>query len=117
MKKLSALEETFLVQLKSEGLTYLMERELMFHPERKWRFDFAWHDYMLAVELEGGTWGLSRHTTGKGFQDDCDKYNAATMMGWKLLRGTQKHLDDLSLLEHVKNHIFQYRKNQLNNYY
>jgi hypothetical protein len=102
MKKLSALEETFLVQLKSEGLTEEMEREFFFYPSRKFRFDFAWPKYSLAVELEGGTWSNGRHVRGKGFESDCDKYNAATMMGWRIFRGTQKHLDDLSLLEYVR---------------
>lgn len=103
MKKLSQLEETFLLQLKSENMVDGMIREHRFHPTRKWLFDFSWPSKMIAVETEGGTWALiGRHTTGKGFQDDCDKYNAATVMGWKILRGTQKHLDDLSLLEQTK---------------
>ena len=66
------------------------EREYEFHPTRKWRFDFAWPDHMLAVECEGLVKpGLkSRHTTNSGFSKDCEKYNAAALMGYTVLRYT-----------------------------
>ena len=60
---------------------------------RKWRVDFAWPQHKLAVEVEGGTWSGGRHTTGKGFQNDCDKYNMMTLAGWKVLRVTGKDVD------------------------
>jgi len=62
--------------------------EYRFHLPRKWRFDFAWPDVKIAVEIEGGTWGVSRHTTGSGFAADCDKYNDAAKRGWIVLRYT-----------------------------
>jgi len=57
-------------------------RELKFHPERRWKFDFAWPELKLAVEIEG----QGRHQTFVGFRRDCDKYNAALAMGWRVLR-------------------------------
>lgn len=62
--------------------------EYRFHPERRWRFDFAWPEYMLAVEVEGGTWTNGRHSRGSGFADDAEKYNEAVMLGWRVLRFT-----------------------------
>lgn len=41
---------------------------------------------MLAVEIEGGTHSGGRHTGGAGFAADCEKYNAAVLAGWRLLR-------------------------------
>jgi hypothetical protein len=57
-------------------------REYKFHPDRRWRFDFAWPDLKLAVEIEG----QGRHQTFIGFRRDCDKYNAALALGWRVLR-------------------------------
>lgn len=47
---------------------------------------------MVAVELEGGVWSGGRHTRGRGFIEDCDKYNAATGLGWAIFRFTSEHL-------------------------
>ncbi len=60
--------------------------EYVFAPPRRWRFDFAWPDRMLAVECEGGVWTRGRHTRGSGYIADLEKYNAATIAGWRLLR-------------------------------
>lgn len=73
------------------------QREFMFDTEnkRKWRFDFAWPEKKLAVECEGVTsYGksLGRHQTAKGYSADLDKYNAATMQGWHILRFNQEHV-------------------------
>jgi len=66
--------------------------EYEFHPDRKWRADFCWPEQKLIVEYEGGTWMHGRHTRGSGFEKDCDKYNAATVLGYRVLRFTQKHV-------------------------
>ena len=64
-------------------------REFRWHHTRQWRFDFAWPQLRLALEVEGGTWmPKGRHTTGAGFEADCEKYNAAAISGWRVLRVT-----------------------------
>lgn len=80
--------------LRSAKLNAGCVREHRFHPERRWRFDFAWPDIMLAVEVEGITHGDGggRHQRGTGYMEDCDKYNAAMFLGWRLLRYTGEHL-------------------------
>lgn len=52
---------------------------------KDWRFDLAWPDKMLAVEVEGGG-GMGRHTTAKGFRQDLEKYHAAMDLGWNIYR-------------------------------
>ena len=66
--------------------------EFRFHPTRRWRFDYAWPDRLLAVEVEGGAWTGGRHTTGAGFVSDMEKYNAATLAGWRILRYLPRQL-------------------------
>ena len=64
------------------------EREYRFHPVRRWRFDYAWPSRMVAVEIEGGTWTGGRHTNPAGFEKDCEKYNNAALLGWRVMRFT-----------------------------
>lgn len=63
-------------------------REYPFAPPRRWRFDFAWPEARAAVEIEGGVWTCGRHTRGSGYGEDCAKYNAAVLNGWRVLRFT-----------------------------
>jgi very-short-patch-repair endonuclease len=56
--------------------------------ERRWRFDFAWPALRLAVGVEGGTWTAGRHSRGAGYEADCEKYAAALIDGWRVLRVT-----------------------------
>jgi very-short-patch-repair endonuclease len=60
--------------------------EHRFHPIRRWRFDLAWPDRMLAVEVDGGVFSGGRHVRGKGFEEDLMKLNEAALLGWKVLR-------------------------------
>jgi hypothetical protein len=62
--------------------------EHRFHPERKWRFDIAWPDKMLAVEWEGGVYQNGWHQSIARYIGDCRKYNAAVLLGWRVLRYT-----------------------------
>ena len=84
LKQRSAHEETF--ALHAALLPVVPVREHRFHPTRKWRFDFAFPDHKLAVEIEGGIWANGRHTRGSGFKADMEKYNEAALLGWKVLR-------------------------------
>ena len=93
MATFSPLEEVFANQLKRLQLPEPV-RGHKFHPRRKWEFDFAWPDKKIAVELEGGTWSGGRHVRGKGYENDCKKYNAAVELGWRLFRYTTKMVED-----------------------
>lgn len=63
--------------------------EHRFHPVRKWRFDFAWPEQKVAVEIDGGTaLRLPSHTSIKGMERDREKSNQAALMGWTVLRYT-----------------------------
>jgi very-short-patch-repair endonuclease len=76
-------------------------REFPFHPTRKWRFDFAWLEQAVAAEFEGAIFGKGRHTRGAGFSDDSEKYNAAVLLGWRLLRFTERQVKDGTAVETI----------------
>jgi very-short-patch-repair endonuclease len=52
---------------------------------RRHRFDFAFVEQKVAVEVEGNAWhvpGGGKHITDR----DLEKYNLAASMGWRVLR-------------------------------
>lgn len=67
-------------------------KEYRFYKPRKWRFDYALPKYKIALEVEGGVWTQGRHTRPQGFLRDMDKYNTATLLGWRVFRTTPQAL-------------------------
>lgn len=67
-------------------------KEHRFHPTRMWKFDFAWPDKKIAVEIDGGIWNRGGHTRGVHYSSDCEKTNQAQILGWKVLRYTDKNI-------------------------
>jgi hypothetical protein len=100
---MSQLEETLLFQIRAYKLPE-PEREYRFAAHhvggpgkgvrhrlkeaglKDWRFDMAWVEQRFAVEVEGGAWIGGRHTRGKGFEDDLEKYHFGTLQGWTIYR-------------------------------
>jgi hypothetical protein len=62
-----------------------------FHPERRWRFDFAFPDVLVGVEIDGGIFAAEngetagRHARGAGILSGFEKKNAAAELGWCVL--------------------------------
>jgi hypothetical protein len=57
--------------------------EFRFHAVRKWRFDFAWPEHRVYLEINGGVWSGGRHSRGAGMLKDWEKKNTASGMGWR----------------------------------
>lgn len=80
------------IKLVLRAMDIAIVEEYVFHPTRKWRFDVAVPALKIAFEYEGvfsrgENWtGKSRHTTIKGYTGDIEKYNAATKLGWTVMR-------------------------------
>lgn len=75
--------------------------EYKFLDSRRFRFDLAWPALKVAFEREGGTWGKGRHTSGKGYRNDCDKYSLAAIEGWAVIRATVDMIRDGTAFAHV----------------
>ena len=55
-------------------------------PVRRWRFDLAWPECQIAVELEGSLFTGGRHGGARSSIRDVEKYNAAALLGWRVIR-------------------------------
>lgn len=75
--------------------------EHRFHPTRRWRFDAAFPDRRIAIEIDGAVWAGGRHTRGKGFISDMEKLNAAAMLGWAVYRFTPDQVESGVMMETV----------------
>lgn len=110
---MSAAEEQFALHLKAEGIEY--EREFRFAKPRRFRADFRLDPDVL-VEVEGvthygrnkdGSMRLGRHQTAKGYASDCEKYNLAALMGYRVLRFTPAMVKSGEAIEVVKRAVGQ----------
>ena len=98
------LRDVFTVICKTD-LNVACEKEFKFHPVRKWRFDYAIPEHKIALEVEGGVWTGGRHTSPKGFLGDIEKYNTATLMGWRVFRTTPDELYRKKTIDLIKTAI------------
>jgi very-short-patch-repair endonuclease len=86
-KRKSLIEQRFLAAWDGPEFT----TEHRFHSVRKWRFDYAWPEAFVAMEIDGAIFGgASGHNTGIGIARDAEKSNAAVELGWRLIRLTAK---------------------------
>jgi very-short-patch-repair endonuclease len=68
--------EAWAVERKALGLAKV---------RRAYVADFAWPDARVVVEVQGGTWVKSGHSTGGGIQRDAIKQVTAAVGGWLVL--------------------------------
>lgn len=102
-KPKSAAEEMLAIQIRTSTKLPAPTREHQFHPDRKWRFDFAWPEKLLAAEVDGVLWGKGgRHQRPAGYQKDAEKLNTAILLGWRVLRFTQADITSLMALTMIE---------------
>lgn len=81
------LEDLFYAQLGTLSDIPLPQRQVRFHPVRRYKLDFGWPDLKLGIEIEGGIWNYSAsHTSASGIKRDIDKHNLAIQSGWTVVR-------------------------------
>ena len=97
----SDLEDTLAFQLDALGLTGYV-REYQAIKGRKFRFDFAWTERKLLVEVNGGTYAKGAHSTGRGIARDYEKANLAVLQGWRVLSFDGKAVKDGTAVEVIR---------------
>jgi len=90
-KQPSVGEVEMMRHFKAHKIAY--KYEFKFCPHRRWESDFRILGTKILVEVEGGTWSGGRHTRGKGYEQDCEKYNWAAANGWTVLRFTTQQVN------------------------
>lgn len=98
-------EVVMALHLRAENIAFTTE--FKFCSSRKWRSDFHITGTQILVEVEGGTWSGGRHTRGKGYQDDCEKYSWAAANGWIVLRYTTEQVRKGMAIASVKTALKQ----------
>lgn len=91
------------LMVKAAGLP-TATREHAFHPGRRWRFDFAYPDRKIGIEVEGGIWrqGGGAHSHPLNILRDIEKYNAAAVLGWRILRFTTEDVSNGVAVETIR---------------
>lgn len=98
---MSNLEDRLAFQIRAAGLP-TPAREYRFDAVRRWRFDFAWPAIKLAAEVEGGRWSQGRHQRPVQFGNDCEKYNSALLLHWRVLRFTDNMIASGMALDQIE---------------
>lgn len=80
-------------------------REYKFLKDRRFRFDFAWPFFQVAVEIQGSVWTGGRHVQGYGYTSDCEKYNLAMIDGWRVLKVTTNQVNQGKAMEWLQQYF------------
>ena len=87
----SRLEHDLLQQIHLAGLPK-PEMEYRAIPGRRFRFDLAFIEQMLLIEVQGGIWTGGKHGRGAGIETDQEKLNLAVIEGWRVLQVSSNHV-------------------------
>lgn len=86
----------------------------MFHPRRKWRFDFAFPRIRVAIEIQGYGHG---HASYMGMASDYEKHNEAVRYGWYIIYLMSHDIENIDVtIEYVVsllNAVNQHRKSNV----
>lgn len=71
---------------KTTGLEWISEYR--FHPPRRWRFDYACLELMIAVEVNGGNFVGGKHSNPVALGKEYEKVGQAGADGWIVITCT-----------------------------
>ena len=105
----SHLEDQFEMQLQN-NLIVGWTRECKAVPGRRYRWDFAFSEQRLLVEIQGAIFVRGGHSTGIGITRDAEKLNCATMHGWHSLIFTGEHIQSGEAIKLVFEYLTNFVK-------
>lgn len=79
--------------------------EFRFHPQRNWRFDYAFPKFKVAIEVQGGLFIRGGHNRGAGYLQDMEKFNHAAAVGWLIIQCQPKDICMDETVQFVKDAI------------
>ena len=94
----SHLEESLARQLVAAKMP-AFEREFRFYRNRRWRLDFAWPLFKIAIEVQGGLWVNGGHSRGSGVTKDLEKKQQALRMGWIIYEASGAMIESGQVIE------------------
>jgi very-short-patch-repair endonuclease len=103
----STLEEYFAYLLTEAKIPF--EAQYKAVPGRRYSWDFYIPEAHLLVEIQGGTWTHSGHTTHDGLHRDYTKNNLAVMNGWPVMYFDAEMVHNGEALTTVTDYLFNAR--------
>ena len=108
----SPYEQLFAHQLKDAGLEF--QTQFKFEGPRQFRYDFYLPAIKAVVEVNGGIWQKSGHSTGRGISRDYEKLNYASGFGVLSFAFTPDMIESGEAIETIKSALdWQNRYKQL----
>ena len=86
-------EAQILLGVHLAELRIFVSAEYKFFEPREWRFDWANRERRLAFECNGGQFS-GGHRRSKAVDDENEKLNMATLLGWRVLQFTNAYVLD-----------------------
>jgi very-short-patch-repair endonuclease len=97
----SALEERLALEMRHYRIPEPV-RQAQIVPGRKFRFDFAWPDHKLAVEINGGEFTQGAHNRSWGQRRDNEKSRLAQQLGWRVWTFTGSQVRDATAIDTIR---------------
>jgi very-short-patch-repair endonuclease len=102
----SELELALLAQIRMINLPEPV-REYPAITGRRFRFDLAWPECKLLVEVQGAIFVKGGHSSGTGIMRDHEKHNLAVIEGWRIIYANSKTIDSGEALENIETALSQ----------
>ena len=99
--KRTEVEDLLESQMQEAGLVGFV-REYQAIEGRRFKWDFAFVEDRLLIEVQGAVWVKGGHSTGVGITRDCEKFSIASANKWFTIPVTTDHVKNGKALEWIK---------------